>query len=266
MMGGMSRRNMSNVSSDGALEDLNQIHLEYGFDRYRKQCRLKTTAFEIVKRDQIALQQGRVSRRPVFIEKARWDQAERRANQLSEQLKLQSHEKVVPIAVVGFRELRDRIRQQDIHVDEIISHVGRLNTKVQMLKVQRSKIKEEIKSRLNDQIVLCHRLMHMMEQIAVLKGRDLPLTPQEIQFRDDVEAYHVQLNSPRQFKAKLAEIVQLERMKQTKMNSRALTAQHIDYRNTFAALEKQTQGLDLLTRHLKEDTETIRVILRGDAR
>ena len=125
--------------------------------------------------------------------------------------------------------------------------------------------------------------MHLMEQIAVrfffhffstttkknpdgqtiqvLRGGDRPLTTQEIRFRDAIEAHHVRLNSSTALKAKLAEVVQLEKMKQSRP-VRTVTTQHIDYRSTFSALNTQREGLDLLTKCLREDTEAMKIILR----
>ena len=175
--GNFQQNNLKNMSDDGSVEDLIQISQEYGFDRLKMQhCRLKSVTYEIMRQDAVAIQQGRVNRKPPYIEQSRWNQAKRKANQLTEKLNLsKGGERVVPRALVGFRQLREAIRQQDIHVDEIISQVGRLNTKVQKLKIDRRKIQEQIKSRLNSQVQLCHRLMHLMEQIAV---RDKPSTLQ----------------------------------------------------------------------------------------
>jgi hypothetical protein len=105
--------------------------------------------------------------------------------------------------------------------------------------------------------------MHLMEQIAVLRGGDRPLTTQEIRFRDAIEAHHVRLNSSTAIKAKLAEVVQLEKMKQSRP-IRTVATQHIDYRNTFSALNRQREGLELLTKCLREDSEAMRIILRKE--
>jgi len=97
--------------------------------------------------------------------------------------------------------------------------------------------------------------------IQVLRGGDRPLTTQEIRFRDAIEAHHVRLNSSTALKAKLAEVVQLEKMKQSRP-VRTVTTQHIDYRSTFSALNTQREGLDLLTKCLRDDTEAMKIILR----
>ena len=263
----MFNRGKASVRSsvaDDTLQDLDRIAKEYGFQFWNQgyngpdtQCRLKSIAFQIAKREVQAV------RKPMFIETTQWQEAEQRANQLTEKLRLSaSEERFVPVAFHGFEDLRNRIGYQDKHVEEIISQVGRLNTKLQDLKTKRDHIKEQIKDRLNNQICLCQRLMRLMEQVAVLQGRDLPLTPDEIRFRDVVESHNVRLNSPTEFKAKLSEITQLERMKQREPRQ-VITSRHVDYRNIFKALDKQRKGLDILTRHLKSDDEDMSVMLRN---
>ena len=141
-MGNFQQNNLKNMSDDGSVEDLIQISQEYGFDRLKMQhCRLKTVTYEIMRQDAVAIQQGRVNRKPPYIEQSRWNQAKRKANQLTEKLNLsKGGERVVPRALVGFRQLREAIRQQDIHVDEIISQVGRLNTKVRSVRARSARI------------------------------------------------------------------------------------------------------------------------------
>ena len=140
--GNFQQNNLKNMSDDGSVEDLIQISQEYGFDRLKMQhCRLKSVTYEIMRQDAVAIQQGRVNRKPPYIEQSRWNQAKRKANQLTEKLNLsKGGERVVPRALVGFRQLREAIRQQDIHVDEIISQVGRLNTKVRCVRAPSARI------------------------------------------------------------------------------------------------------------------------------
>ena len=122
----------------------------------------------------------------MFIESSRWQEAEQRANQLTERLNISASEgRTVDH---GFEQLRHRISNQDKHIEDVISHVGRLSeaSGAQDLRSDQGAGQGPIEQ--SDLSVSSTHAAH--GQVAVLQGRDLPLTSDEVRFRDVVESHH----------------------------------------------------------------------------
>lgn len=131
-LGNFRQNNLKNMSDDGSVEDLIQISQEYGFDRLKMQhCRLKSVIYEILRQDAVAIQQGRVNRKPPYVEQSRWDQAKRKANQLTEKLNLSKG---------GERVVRRFERENITHSLDHISDEYRSST--QSLKMTKKKKSE----------------------------------------------------------------------------------------------------------------------------
>lgn len=262
--GGMMGTNnfqLQNGSSDGTMEDLAQIRNEYGICPKNIQhlllCRLKAIAFKVTTQDN-----AQQYKKPTYYKETEWRQAIMQANRLTEHLNpADNKERVVPTPLIGFKQLLQRINMQDKHCGKLIHMLAQLQTKVQKLKKRREKIKQAINERLSNQQNLSQRLMQIMEQVAVIQAGTHPLTSDEVRFRDILEVHHQNFNSPTQFKAKLNEVMYLQRMQQKQRAIMVDDLTDADAENVCSVLDKQREGLELLTNKVREDRDDLDVML-----
>jgi len=258
---GQITNNFQNGASDGTMEDLKQIVDEYGITEPKTNqtvslCLLKAIAFEIKPRE---IAQN--IKRPAFFKEPQWKQATNQAIRLTEHLTSDNKESVIPTPVIGFKQLLDRIKMQDQHCGKLIHMLAQLQTKVQALTKKREQINQTINERLSNQLHLSQRLMHIMENVAVIQAGTHPLTNNEAHFRDRLEFLHQNLNSPTQFKAKLNEVMYLQRMQQKQPAIMVDDLTEDDAENVCAVLDKQREGLELLTKQVRQDRDDLDVML-----
>eukprot|EP00611_Tribonema_gayanum_P019251 TRINITY_DN3293_c0_g1_i1.p1 TRINITY_DN3293_c0_g1~~TRINITY_DN3293_c0_g1_i1.p1 ORF type:complete len:318 (-),score=55.67 TRINITY_DN3293_c0_g1_i1:1518-2471(-) len=116
--------------------------------------------------------------RPPFIDQAAWDQAERDNPQ---------PEDCVPVPVLGFKALHERLRHQQEHAMSLKSSVKTLQGTVQALQQAAHKATGDLEHARRTQGKQATRFLRLLGMIEVLRGVDCPLQPEEVQLLQRLE-------------------------------------------------------------------------------
>lgn len=275
---GMMGMNMmlGDESSDGAKEELMRLLSEYGQNPQNQEATRFAHIFYNIEPVDKLVRPARAKLRatkPAFIKQHDWENAKLQASRLTEETRISNNrdEAFFPHCVHGFIGFKNganlpahgllaRQKAQDSHAAKLEEFVQRLQNGIHSLQTEKYKISQQVEQLRDNQMKLSQHLLRIMKKIAVIQGDRWPMTRDETKFRNDVEACSRVLNCPTEFKAKLSELVHLQRMQEQRPVE---TVGDIRYRDTqllYDVLDRQRQGLAHLTDTLRKDRRNLGII------
>lgn len=175
-------------------------------------------------------------------------------------------ESFVPIPIVGFQELQQRLKQQE---QQTKCHQSRIDLIAQELNELQNKhrntiarVEEAKRKHLN----LGHRLLKVIAKQEVYRKLGVAMQDTEEQFRAQLEALQSELNHPTQFKGRLNELLSQIRMQNHMTASRADTNYQMEplmEEEIRELLKQQQTGIHHIIQLMKEDSSDLCLIDEG---
>ncbi|KAK2149457.1 hypothetical protein LSH36_451g01007 [Paralvinella palmiformis] len=175
-------------------------------------------------------------------------------------------ERFIPVPMIGFTELHDRLKQQEqqtgLHqnrLDKIASDMASLQRNHgDML----SKI-EECKRRYLD---LSHRVLQVMVKQEIYRRMGYVIQADEEQLRTQLETIQAELNAPTRFKGRLNELMSQLRMQNQLGSVKMEASYNMDatvQQEIKQHLKLQQEGIHHLIAVIKDDMEDLKLIEHG---
>eukprot|EP00941_MAST-03F_sp_MAST-3F-sp1_P004667 g4667.t1 len=275
---GMLGMNMmlGDESSDGSKEELQRLLAEFGQNPMNQEVSRFTHIFYNVEPVDKLVQPARAKARgtrPAFIRQQDWENAKLQAARMTEETNLSNNrdERFFPHCVHGFTGFKNganlpahgliaRQTAQDAHAAKLTEFVRRLLSGINGLQTEKYKIAQQVEQLRDNQMKLSHHLLRIMKKIAIIQGDRWPLTREETKFRNDVEECCRILNRPTRFKAKLSELVHLQRMQETRPVETIGDVKYKDALSLYDVLDRQRQGLAHLTETCRKSKRNLQLI------
>lgn len=175
-------------------------------------------------------------------------------------------ESFVPIPIVGFKELQQRLKQQD---QQTKSHQSRLDLIAQGLNDLQNKQRNtvaRVEEAKRKHLKLGHRLLKVIAKQEVYRKLGMAMQDTEEQFRAQLEAVQSELNHPTQFKGRLNELLSQIRMQNHLTSSRADTNYQMEplmEEEIRELLKQQQTGIHHIIELMKEDSSDLCLIEEG---
>lgn len=166
---------------------------------------------------------------------------------------------LVPTVLIGFDGLMKRREQQDTEIGEFDKLVNVLLTGIKKTEEHRARDQRTLERIRDRHRSLSHRMLRVMEKVDRTLARDDNLHPHERQARNQLENMERALNRPTEFKARLNELVALERMQdEPQVRSGSL---HPDaLKRILDHLEAQKSGLEAMVEILRKDKRDLHIM------
>jgi len=178
-------------------------------------------------------------------------------------------ERLLPVPMIGFRALQQRIQCQETQGK---SHSGRLRALQDDLEALRKRHRDAVAA-LNDarrrQLELAHRTLHVMARQECARKIGFTVQPEEEKLRVHLEALQSEMSAPTQFKGRLNELLSQVRLQ---AQSRALegpaagsadgSGGQLDtylLRDIKEVLRQQQEGIQSLVHLIKADLADLAV-------
>ncbi|CAE1242890.1 NUP54 [Acanthosepion pharaonis] len=175
-------------------------------------------------------------------------------------------ESFVPIPIVGFQQLQQRLKQQE---QQTKCHQSRIDLIAQELNELQNKhrntiarVEEAKRKHLN----LGHRLLKVIAKQEVYRKLGVAMQDTEEQFRAQLEALQSELNHPTQFKGRLNELLSQIRMQNHMTASRADTNYQMEplmEEEIRELLKQQQTGIHHIIQLMKDDSADLCLIEEG---
>ncbi|XP_064481914.1 nuclear pore complex protein Nup54-like [Ornithodoros turicata] len=176
-------------------------------------------------------------------------------------------EKLIPVPMIGFAELRRRFKLQE---HEIKQHQNRLDIiaeDIAELQRQQATTIAKIEEQKRKHTELSHRTLQVMVRQEVTRKLGFGIQPEEEQLRVVLESTLAELSAPTQFKGRLNELVSQIKMQNNQVACSSvpvncsLDERFIDEMKTH--LKNQQDGIGHLIKILKSDIEDLKGIEAG---
>ncbi|XP_045203679.2 nuclear pore complex protein Nup54-like [Mercenaria mercenaria] len=175
-------------------------------------------------------------------------------------------EKMIPVPMIGFKELHKRLKYQD---QQTKLHQQRLDLIAQDLtefQNKQSNMLAKLDEYKRKHLELSHRLLQVIVKQEMHRKQGFAIQVDEEQLRVHLEAIQAELNHPTQFKGRLNELMSQIRMQNHLAASRSDVNYQIDpsmLHELKTLLKQQQEGLTHLIDIVKEDTQDLNVIEQG---
>ncbi|CAD5114281.1 DgyrCDS3424 [Dimorphilus gyrociliatus] len=172
-------------------------------------------------------------------------------------------ENLIPVPMIGFGELRNRMECQEQQVEAhrlCLEGVKQTLENIQKEDVEIVAKIEEYRRKLNEFKL---RILRVIVAQEIYRKQGYAVQAEEEQLKIKLERLLAHLNSPTQFKGRLNELMSHIRMQQELSNSRSGPKYHLDatMRDDIRHhLKQQQDGLEHLSKVIRDDTEDLKKI------
>lgn len=171
---------------------------------------------------------------------------------------------MVPTQVIGFDGLKERIKQQDKATDEQLEALKDIeNSFIEMFMEKRAleflvkldECKRKAKS-------FAHRILVLASNIEIIRAHGYSIQPEEDEWKQRLFQIYSELQNPTEFKGQLNEIssrVKLHKF-QNRPSLKNVKMEQDEVNDISKFLETQYQGIEKLTKILRQDLQTLQEI------
>ncbi|TDH74151.1 uncharacterized protein CCR75_008040 [Bremia lactucae] len=189
--------------------------------------------------------------RPPHISERLWNQAE---------LDNPDPLNCVPVPIVGFDNLLKRIKAQQEHAEKCNKYTEDLRAQLVEMDKQTRATEEKLEKCRHKHVQLFHALVKAMKDIEFLQNYGKPLQREEMELATALKKLQTLLDSPGQYKARLADAVSMQQMQKEAQPPLTSHLSPQDLERVYELLDKQRQGLELLTNTINEDLADMELI------
>ena len=178
--------------------------------------------------------------------------------------------KFIPVPMVGFQNLKWRIKSQENEIESHVSYLAKLEEDINELKQRHANTTAKIHEYRRKLADLSHRVLAVVVRQEVTRKTGVALSPEEEMLRSKLENMQALVSAPTQFKGRLSELLSQMRMQQNQWanaanggNEYALDRDASEEMMTF--LSMQQRAMQALIETVNEDMKALSVISTGMA-
>ncbi|XP_066430497.1 nucleoporin p54 [Eleutherodactylus coqui] len=194
---------------------------------------------------------------PAGVEAVIWDQAK---------IDNPDPDRLIPVAMVGFKELLRRLKVQDQMTKQHQSRLDIISEDISELQKNQATTMAKIAQYKRKLMELSHRVLQVLIKQEIQRKSGFAIQAEEEQLRVQLDTIQSELNAPTQFKGRLNELMSQIRMQNHFGAVRSEEKYYVDgdlLREIKQHLKQQQEGLSHLISIIKDDLEDIKLIEQG---
>ncbi|XP_053887175.1 nucleoporin p54 isoform X1 [Malaclemys terrapin pileata] len=175
-------------------------------------------------------------------------------------------EKLIPVPMVGFKELLRRLKVQDQMTKQHQTRLDIISEDISELQKNQTTTMAKIAQYKRKLMDLSHRTLQVLIKQEIQRKSGYAIQADEEQLRVQLDTIQCELNAPTQFKGRLNELMSQIRMQNHFGAVRAEERYYIDadlLQEIKQHLKQQQEGLSHLISIIKDDLEDIKLIEHG---
>ncbi|CAH2301499.1 nucleoporin p54 isoform X1 [Pelobates cultripes] len=175
-------------------------------------------------------------------------------------------EKLIPVPMVGFKELLRRLKVQDQMTKQHQSRLDIISEDISELQKNQATTMAKIAQYKRKLMELSHRVLQVLIKQEIQRKSGFAIQAEEEQLRVQLDTIQSELNAPTQFKGRLNELMSQIRMQNHFGAVRSEEKYYVDgdlLREIKQHLKQQQEGLSHLIGIIKDDLEDIKLIEHG---
>lgn len=172
-------------------------------------------------------------------------------------------EKLLPVPIVGFSELHQRLKYQDQQTQMHRLRIDVISADLSSLKCKLADMVAKIDEFKRRQVLMGHRVLQVMVKQEIARKQGYAIQPEEELLSTQLESIAAELNAPTQFKGRLNELMSQIRMQ----NHACITRSDVGFQITDEVqqeikqhLNRQQEGISHLVQILREDLADLKVL------
>ncbi|CAH1776827.1 unnamed protein product [Owenia fusiformis] len=175
-------------------------------------------------------------------------------------------EKLIPVPMVGFKELHNRLKHQEQQTSLHQARLDMIAKDISDLQRSHTNMVAKTEQYKRKHLELGHRVLQVMTKQEICRKMGYAIQLEEEQLRVNLEALQAELNAPTQFKGRLNELMSQIRMQNQLVTSHVESSYQVD--NSVQGeikqhLKQQQEGLQYLIEIIKDDFEDLKLIEQG---
>ncbi|XP_075716851.1 nucleoporin p54 isoform X2 [Rhinoderma darwinii] len=194
---------------------------------------------------------------PASVDPVIWDQAK---------IDNPDPDRLLPVAMVGFKELLKRLKVQDQMTKQHQSRLDIISEDISELQKNQATAMAKIAQYKRKLMELSHRVLQVLIKQEIQRKGGFAIQAEEEQLRVQLDTIQSELNAPTQFKGRLNELMSQIRMQNHFGAVRSGEKYYVDgdlLREIKQHLKQQQEGLSHLIGIIKDDLEDIKLIEQG---
>uniref|UniRef100_A0A8D0RD61 54 kDa nucleoporin n=2 Tax=Sus scrofa TaxID=9823 RepID=A0A8D0RD61_PIG len=175
-------------------------------------------------------------------------------------------EKLIPVPMVGFKELLRRLKVQDQMTKQHQTRLDIISEDISELQKNQTTTMAKIAQYKRKLMDLSHRTLQVLIKQEIQRKSGYAIQADEEQLRVQLDTIQCELNAPTQFKGRLNELMSQIRMQNHFGAVRSEERYYIDadlLREIKQHLKQQQEGLSHLISIIKDDLEDIKLVEHG---
>ncbi|XP_056424680.1 nucleoporin p54 isoform X2 [Hyla sarda] len=173
---------------------------------------------------------------------------------------------LIPVAMVGFKELLRRLKVQDQMTKQHQSRLDIISEDISELQKNQATTMAKIAQYRRKLMELSHRVLQVLIKQEIQRKSGFAIQAEEEQLRVQLDTIQSELNAPTQFKGRLNELMSQIRMQNHFGAVRSEEKYYVDgdlLREIKQHLKQQQEGLSHLIGIIKDNLEDIKLIEQG---
>ncbi|XP_075058812.1 nucleoporin p54 isoform X2 [Mixophyes fleayi] len=175
-------------------------------------------------------------------------------------------ERLIPVAMVGFKELLRRLKVQDQMTKQHQSRLDIISEDISELQKNQATTMAKIAQYKRKLMELSHKVLQVLIKQEIQRKSGFAIQAEEEHLRVQLDTIQCELNAPTQFKGRLNELMSQIRMQNHFGAVRSEEKYYVDgdlLREIKQHLKQQQEGLSHLISIIKDDLEDIKLIEQG---
>lgn len=172
----------------------------------------------------------------------------------------------IPVALVGFSELKSRLTCQEMETANHVTYLGKLEKDIGELKQRHANTSAKIMEHRRKYSELSHRILRIIVKQESTRKAGLALTTDEENIKTKLENMHALVSAPTQFKGKLSELLSQMRMQRSQWTSGGTNEYTLDKDSSDEMknfLTMQQRAVELLIETVNKDLKDLKIISDG---
>ncbi|XP_063775845.1 nucleoporin p54 isoform X2 [Pseudophryne corroboree] len=175
-------------------------------------------------------------------------------------------ERLIPVAMVGFKELLRRLKVQDQMTKQHQSRLDIISDDISELQKNQATTMAKIAQYKRKLMELSHKVLQVLIKQEIQRKSGFAIQAEEEHLRVQLDTIQCELNAPTQFKGRLNELMSQIRMQNHFGAVRSEEKYYVDgdlLREIKQHFKQQQEGLSHLISIIKDDLEDIKLIEQG---
>lgn len=175
-------------------------------------------------------------------------------------------EKFIPVPMIGFNELKWRIKCQEKETDTHVQYLSKVEKDLAQLKQRHSATTAKIMEHKRKLAELSHRILKVIVKQESTRKVGMALSPEEEALRSKLENMQALVSAPTQFKGRLSELLSQMRMQRNQWSTTSGNEYTLDKDSSEemkAFLTMQQKAMEFLIETVNNDVKALKIISEG---